>query len=111
MSLLAAVAADKLAVAVVNCGTTSKCAGDCCYCSPVTNGKCSSTSCTDYGKGPCAQQIDMAAFGTATSNCYTQGSMLTTLCQSTSNSCGKATLFGQCTSMHCGSECSSPVCN
>jgi hypothetical protein len=109
MSLLTAVAADKVAIAAVNCGTQNKCTGDCCFCTPATGGMCS-TSCTDYAMGPCAAEINMAAFGSATSSCYTQGTMLKMDCQNPSNSCGKATLFGQCTAMHCGTECNSPVC-
>ncbi|MGO9839247.1 MAG: hypothetical protein ACLP1X_34125 [Polyangiaceae bacterium] len=105
-SQYAAVAADSLAIAVANCGLQNQCVGTCCFCS---GGPC--TSCTGYGGGPCRAVMETAAGVESPSVCTTDGPTLTTDCQSSSNSCGKANILETCESAMCQSQCMAAACN
>jgi hypothetical protein len=110
MAQATTVAGDSKALALFNCATSNHCSGDCCFCTGTTGGRCSTTSCTGYAAGPCATEINLAAVGTPTSDCATQGSAVGSACQSASTSCGKGYLLAQCVATHCSTECGTPVC-
>ena len=111
---LAALDGDALGNALVDCSSAHACTGQCCVCGTSSQGAMCASDASDFGMGPCAVEVQMAAGATPMTgldgvianmealmaNCTATGTDAT-------NSCTKALKLEQCSKDKCEDACPS----
>jgi hypothetical protein len=108
---LAALKDDAKGNALVACGQAKMCGDQCCICGTSSAGAMCASDYANYGMGPCAAEVQMAAGvepGTGLSGALAGGMTVTMACDPAgtgSNSCNHATKLAKCTTDKCASSC------